>query len=89
MQVSYLLACLIVVFDELLGVHVHGARQPVQFGVLVEFVGVERAFFLESPVVAGAQVGEQVGAFEMPHLLAVFEHAFEPVVPTQLPCLDA
>ena len=48
------------------------------FGQLVDG---DVSFAFKTASVGFAEVWEQVGAFERPHLLAVFHHTFESVVP--------
>ena len=88
-QVAHFTSGFVVFVDEFLGVHVEGPGESAQFEVVVEFVVVGVAFAFDTAETGFAEVREQVGAFERPHLLAVFHDAFEAVVPGELLGLSA
>ena len=80
MQPSDFASRLIVAFDELFGMQAEHACEPSEFHVVVQRVEIDIPLAFKTADAAGPQIGEQVGAFEFPHLLTMFEHALEPVV---------
>ena len=80
MQPSDFASRLIVAFDELFGMQAERAGQSAKFIIMAERIDIDVPFAFKTANTAGPQIGEQMGAFEFPHLLTVFEHAFEPVV---------
>lgn len=80
MQVTYLAARLVITFHELLGVQAEGACHTAQLLIAAELVHVDVTFAFKPAEIRGTKIREQVRAFQRPHLLAMFQHAFEPVV---------
>ncbi len=83
-QVTHLATGFVVFVDEFLRMHMEGACQATQFKVLAELVDADVALALDAAPVGLAQIGEQVGALERPHLLPMLQHAFEAIIPREL-----
>ena len=80
-QVAYFATRLIIFIDEFFGMQVERACESSQFEILVQLVDGDVSFAFKASRVGFAEVREQVGAFERPHLLSMFQHSFESVVP--------